>query len=109
VELLLLNDAVAMQLTDRALAPTEKEDESGLLEAIVGSAVRTAIRKPVDCPMANLQSIEIRDGALVLTNDRNQPVFTEVKVNGTDVLRGFAIADAMRFVNAFRVAKNGQH
>jgi hypothetical protein len=44
----------------------------------------------------------------VLTSDKNQLVFTEVKVNGTDVLRDFAVGDAARFVNALRAIKSHQ-
>jgi hypothetical protein len=65
------------------------------------------MRKAIEYPVANIRSVEISNGALVLTNDKNEPVFKEVKVNGKDVLRDFAIADAARFVNAFRAAKSG--
>jgi hypothetical protein len=103
--LLLTHDVVAVQLTDRALANVSTKDDAGFLEELIASGVRLAIRKAVEYPIANIRSVEIRDGALVLTNDKNQPVFTEIKVNHTDVLRDFSVADAARFVNAFRAAK----
>ncbi len=105
VSLLLLHDVVAIQLTDRALAKVTTKDDAGFLEELVASGVRFALRKAVEYPIANLRSAEIRDGALVLLNDKNQPVFTDVKVNGTDVLRDFSVSDAARFINAFRAAK----
>ena len=106
VSLLLMNDVVAIQLTDRALAKVSTKDDATFLEELVASGVRVALRKAVEYPIANIRSADIRDGALVLTSDKNQPVFTEVKVNGTDVLRDFAAGDAARFVNAFRAVKS---
>ena len=108
VSLLLMNDVVAVQLTDRALANIQTKDDAGFLEDLIASGVRTVLRKAVEYPISGISSAGIRDGALVLTNDKGQPVFTEVKVNGTDVLRDFNVADAARFVNAFRAVKNAQ-
>jgi len=104
--LLLMNDVVAVQLTDRVLEKAKTNEDANLLEEIIASGVRLAIGKAVEYPIAAIRSAEIRDGVLVLTNDRNKPVFTEVKINGTEVFRDFAIGDAARFVNAFRAAKN---
>lgn len=103
--LLLLDDVVAVQLTDRALARVATDEDAGFLEDIVASGVRSAIRKAVEYPIANIRSAELRDGALVLTNDRNQPIFTEIKVNGNQVLRGFSPRDAARFVSALRALR----
>jgi hypothetical protein len=108
VSLLLMNDVVAVQLTDRVLDQVETKDDASLIEEIVASGVRLALRKAVEVPIASIRSAEVRDGVLALTNDKNKPVFTEIKVNGTDVLRNFATADAVRFVNAFRVVKKNQ-
>ena len=106
VSLLLMNDVVAVQLTDRVLAKVPAKDDAGFLEELVTAGVRTALRRAVEYPISAISSAGIRDGALVLTNDKGQPVFKEVKVNGTDVLRDFSIGDAARFVNAFRAAKS---
>jgi hypothetical protein len=108
VTLFLLNDVVAVQLTDRALAKTSNKPEAGFFEELVVAGVRLALGKAVEFPIANIRSVDLRDGALVLMSDNNQPVFGELKVNGTDVLRDFSDADATRFVNAFRAAKRAQ-
>ena len=108
VSLLLLHDVVAVQLTDRALANISTKDDAGLVEEMLAAGVRVAMRKAIEYPIANIRSVEISNGALVLTNDKNEPVFKEVKVNGKDVLHDFAIGDAARFVNAFRAAKSGR-
>jgi hypothetical protein len=108
VSLLLMNDVVAIQLTDRALANISTKDDASFIEDLLASGVRTVLRKAVEYPISGISSAGIRDGVLVLTNDKGQPVFTEVKVNGTDMLRDFAIGDAARFVNAFRAARSAR-
>src|SRR5690242_20931738 len=47
-----------------------------------------------------------RDGVLRIVNDQNKPVFAELKVNGTEILRDFSSADAARFVAAVRDRKS---
>jgi hypothetical protein len=108
VEMMLLNDVVAVQLTDRVLAKVTTKEDAGFLEELIVGSVQVALRKAVEYPIADIRTAEIRDGALVLINDRNQPVFREIKVNGTEVLKDFAIGDAARFVNAFRAVKSAQ-
>ena len=108
VEMMLLNDVVAVQLTDRVLEKVATKEDANFLEELIVGGVQIALRKAVEYPIANIKAAEVRDGALVLTNDKNEPVFKEIKVNGTDVLKDFAVADATRFVNAFRAAKNAQ-
>lgn len=106
VSLLLMNDVVAVQLTDRALANVSTKDDASFLEEMLASGVRVAMRKAVEYPIASIRSVTVRDGALVFTNDQNQPVFTEIKVNGREVLRDFTLADATRFVKAFAAARS---
>ena len=108
VEMMLLNDVVAVQLTDRVLDKVTTKEDAGFLEELIVGGVQIALRKAVEYPIANIRTAEVRDGALVLINDRNQPVFKEIKVNGTDVLKDFAPADALRFVNAFSAAKSAK-
>jgi hypothetical protein len=107
--LLLMDDVIAIQLTGTALADLQsKKEETGFLEELLAAGVRIAVGKSVEYPIANIRSIEYRDGALHITNDQNKPVFTNLKVNGTDVLRDFSSADGARFVNAFRGRKGGR-
>ncbi len=105
--LLLLDDAIAIQLTDEALAKLEAEEskETGFLEELLAAGVKLAVGKSVEYPIANIKSVEVRDGALRFTSDQNKSVFTDIKVNGTDVLRDFSSGDAQRFVTALRARK----
>jgi hypothetical protein len=106
--LLLTKDVVAVQLTDQVLKQVSIKDDAGLLEEIIASGVRLAIRKAIEVPIATVVDAQIRDGVLVLLNEKNQPLFREVKVNGKDVFRDFSLADAARFVSAVRAAKSGR-
>jgi len=103
--LLMTNEAVAIQLTDASIDKMHASDDGGFLEELLASGVRFALRKAVEFPLANVKSVEYRDGAIVMTNDQNKPVFTNVKVNGAEVMRDFSAADATRFVSAFRAIK----
>lgn len=104
--LLLTNDVIAVQLTDATLAKVETRDDANFLEELVASGVRLAVGKSVEYPVANIRSVEIRNGVLTLTNDQGKPVFDEIKVNGGNVTRDLSAADAARFVNAFRAVKS---
>src|SRR5436305_2637177 len=101
-----MKDIVAVQLTDRAIAAVSAKDDAGMLEELLATTVRTMLRKAVEYPLSDISSAEIRDGALVLSNEKDEPVFRKVKVNGTDVMRDFSIADAARFIHAFRALKS---
>jgi len=103
--LLLMNDTVAIQLTDAVLGRVTAKEDANFFEELVVSGVKLAVGKAVEVPISSIRSAEIRDGALVLTNLKNQPLFSEIKVDGHDILRDFAVGDAARFVNAFRAMK----
>jgi hypothetical protein len=104
--LLLLDDSIAIQLTDSALAKIESDKKDpGFLEELLTAGVRIAVGKSVEYPAANIRSIDFTQGTLRILNDHNQPVFTNLKVNGTDVLHDFTSADAARFASAFRARK----
>ncbi len=104
--LLLMNDVVAVQLTDKVIANVKPKDDDSILEELVASGVQVMLRRAVEYPIAHLRTVEVRDGVLTMGNDKNQPIFTDVKINGANVLRSFSPADAARFVNAFRAARS---
>lgn len=105
-ELLLLNDVLAVQLTDKAMAQVKAKDNDNIFEELVVSGVQVMLRRAVEYPIAHIRMVDVRDGVLTMVNDRNQPVFTDIKINGANVLRSFSPADATRFVNAFRANRS---
>jgi hypothetical protein len=106
--LLLLNDAVAVQLSDTALGALEPNADTSVIEEMLAAGVGVIVRKSVEYPLAHIRSAEIRNGILVLTNDEGKAVFSDIKVNGSNVTRDFSPADAARFVSAFRALKGGR-
>lgn len=109
--LLLLEDTIAIQLTDAALEKMKAESKSkdtGFLEELLAAGVKLAVGKSVQYPIASIRSAELRDGALRFTSDQNKSVFTDVKVNGNDILRDFTKADAERFLRALKARKSAR-
>lgn len=104
-QLMITFDAVAIQLSDAALAKVDTKDDANFIEELLAAGVRVAVRKSVEYPIANVRSAEVRDGVLTLTTDQGKPLFADVKVNGQNVLRDISAADAAKFVNRFREAK----
>jgi hypothetical protein len=105
--LLLVDDVIAVQLSDATLAKmkAETKKDAGFFEELIVAGVRIAVGKSVEYPIAGIRSVDYRDGILRIMNDQNKPVFTELKVNRTEILRDFSSVDAARFVAAFRARK----
>jgi hypothetical protein len=113
--LMLLENSIAVQLTDRALTQMhadenkkEKEQQGfleGLIEAAVLGGVKFAAGKSLEYPIAAIRSVDYSNDEVRLLTDKNERVFEELKVNKVDELRNFAPADAARFVSALRAAK----
>lgn len=109
VVLMLLDDVVAMQLSDATLDSMEskkKKKDTSFFEELVLAGVQLAVGKSVEYPIADIRAIDYTNGALRVIGADNKPVFTEIKVNGSDVLRDFSRADVIRFANAVRAAKS---
>lgn len=111
--LLLVDDAVAVQLSTRALRDIRQElrkeedsDEDNAIahafKAAVLSGVRTMIAHSAECPTRALKDVEYRNGRLVFTARNGGRVFDDLDVNGSDVMAGFSDADARAFVREFR-------
>jgi hypothetical protein len=100
--LLLLDDTIAVQLTDRALRDVEPKKDAGFLEELLAAGVKVAVGKSVEYPLAHIRSVAVKNGLLEILGDDGKRVFNEVKVNGTDVFRNFSATDAARFAAAVR-------
>jgi hypothetical protein len=108
VVLLLLDDVVAMQLSDTAMKTLDEErkkKETNFLEDLLVAGVKLAVGKSIEYPIGSIRVLDYNNGALRVLGADDKPVFTELKVNGTDVLRDFTPADVSRFASAFRAAK----
>lgn len=108
VVLLLLDDVVAMQLSEATMNGLDKEKkkkDTTFFENLVVAGAKLAIGSSIEYPIESIRVLDYNNGALRVIGADNKPVFTELKVNGTDVLRDFSRADVARFASAFRAAK----
>ena len=114
--LLITDDVVALQLSDRALKRArtqlreeERDDDNvvaAAIKAVVVSAVRSLLDHSIECPLRDVRSAEWRDGRLVLTGVDGASLFDGVDVDGHDVMEGFSERAAREFVREFRHAKD---
>lgn len=119
VALLLIHEAVVMQLTDRGLRDlrdemrrdAEEDRESGffaeMVQTMVRSTVESMLRRSIEYPVSELRDVEYRRGRLVFTGEDGKRVFESVRVNDTEVMENFSDADARAFVREFRRLKAG--
>lgn len=109
VVLMLIDDVVAMQLTDATLDKMEsekkKKKDTNFFEELILAGVQLAVGKSVEYPVASIRTLDYHNGALRVIGADGKPVFTEIKVNGTDVLRDFSRADVARFAKALRAKR----
>ena len=112
VVLLLTDDVVAVQLSDRTLhkiwrkmKDEEKEDEDAVLAHVfkvaVFSSVRALLSSRAEYPVRDLRDVEYRNGRLVFTTKNGQRVFGHTRVNDRDMMAGFEESDARLFVDEF--------
>ena len=112
VILLITDDVVALQLSDRTLHKVwrkmkdeAKEDEDQVLAHVfkvaVFSSVRALLSSSAEYPVRDLRDVEYRNGRLVFTTKNGERLFGHVRVNDSDMMAGFAESDARQFVSEF--------
>jgi hypothetical protein len=118
--LLLTDEVVAVQLSDRKLhdirrelraKEDEEEDDNPLATAIktvVFTSVRSVLAHSAECPLRDLRSVEYRDGRLVFLTRDDGHVFADMSVDDHDVMEGLSQRDAQEFVREFRRVKAAQ-
>jgi hypothetical protein len=117
--LILTDDVVAFQLSDRALKHVNrklKQKESAVddednplarsIKAAIFSSVRSLVRHSAECPLTELDDVRYDDGRLIFLTEDGARVFEDIEVNGHDLLDGFSDADAREFVREFRRVKS---
>lgn len=114
--LMLVDGKVAMQLTDRALRDINRdmeqearEEDEGFLARTIANAVRSSVgsmlRRSIEVPVSEIESVEYRRGRLVFTTEDGDEIFENVEVNDTDLMEAFSPSDAQAFVREFRALK----
>ncbi|MBZ0114582.1 MAG: hypothetical protein K8J08_19120, partial [Thermoanaerobaculia bacterium] len=116
--LLLTDDEVALQLTDRTLAEVRRDndrdardDDQGILAAAIEAAARSGLESilshSLECPLRALDDVTYSEGELVFTTADGE-IFRNVLINDREVTRNFSHRDARAFVRAFQRAKAQQ-
>ncbi len=109
VVLMLVDDVVAMQLSEKTMSEVDaehkKKKDTNFFEDLVVAGVKLAIGKSIEYPVASIKTLDYANGGLRVIGADNKPVFTELKVNGNDVMHAFSREDVIRFANAWRAAK----
>lgn len=114
--LLLTDDVVAMQLSDRTLHKIRRElkhdhdeDEDNAFAQAIRSAVVAGVSSMLDhsaeCPIRDLKDVDYRQGRLIFTTQSGRRIYDNVEVDDEDVMRAFSESDARAFVREFRRAK----
>ena len=123
VELVLTDTDVSMKLSESVLKEAQSEmkqdldddpdvKKGGLAERFghfIAHAVDTLLHQTIEYPIADIQSVEYRDGGLVFTYHKKHGLsFETVKVDSTPALKAFSEADARAFVEKFDQVKARQ-
>jgi hypothetical protein len=115
VTLVLTDDDVAIQLSDRTLhrvrreLKDKEEDEENFLASIIKTVVIGTVGEMIDhsfaCPVRKLRDVSYQDGRLVLTDKNGSHVFEDADIDDTDVMASFSERDARNFVREFHRLK----
>ncbi len=113
--LLLTDEFVAVQLSDRTLRDArrelrrqEDEEDNALARAfmaVVLSGVRALLDHSAECSIRDLRDVDYSDGRLRFTAECGRRLFDDFDVNGRDVLESFSERDARAFVREFHRLK----
>ncbi len=114
VTLLLTDDVVAFQLSNRVMHKVDRElhharyedDDDGAIgdaikSAVIG-AVRSLLHHSAECPVRELRDVRYEHGRLVFVTRDGDRAFERLDVDHEDVLETFDAGDARAFVREFR-------
>jgi hypothetical protein len=106
--LMLLPDAIALQLTDAGLtsianrpaATDERKSAVALLvEGMVRGGLRVLLDRSLEYDLRELREVRVENGRLVFENRAGDPVFDRMNIDGQDFMEGFAPRDARAFAD----------
>ena len=117
--LILTDDAVAAQLSDRVIHKIDRklkneqsEDENNVLARTIKTAVLTSVRSALDhsveCSIRDVSDVEYRHGRLIMTTEDGDRLFEKIEISDQDMMEGFSETDAKAFVREFRRLKRGR-
>ena len=102
--LIVRDDAIIMQLTDRGLKNIKREirneGESALgkvMHAALAGAVAEFLDHGMEYKLSDLKEARVENGVIVLERKNGEKIFDDMDINGDEVLESFAPEDAARF------------
>lgn len=110
VDLLLTNEMIVLQFTDRFLKETTAEIESSddlkeasilgdMFRSMISSGVRTLLNNALAIPLHEIENIYYQNDRLVIVNRQGETILEEIEVNDVRVMEDFPRWDAMKFVS----------
>ncbi len=113
VDLLVTDDAIQIQFSDRFLAELEDEirddedqdyHEASVLADVIKSMVTTGVKKLLDhaliIPLYEISEVYYDDGRLYIIDREGDEIFEDLEIDDVDVMEDFSRRDARRFVAA---------
>ena len=115
--LLLTDEVVAVQLSDRAFHRVQRklraergEDEDNVLARAIRTAVMSSVAAVLDhsaeCEITDIRDVQYRQGQLVFVTEEGDRLFENMDVDDENVMAGFSERDARAFVQEFRRLKS---
>jgi len=120
VTLVLTQDVVAFQLSDRVMRKIDREmkhsrhehedDDSPISEAFrtaILSTIRSLLDHSAECPLNEIRDVRCVDGRLVIVSRDGDQLFENLEVDDEDVLESFDSRDAAAFADEFHRLRSG--
>ena len=116
IQLVLTDDAVSMQLSDRVLHKIrrkmrdEQDDDNALAQTIrvaVLSSVRAVLDHSAEVSIDDIRDVDYQHGRLRIFARNGERLFENTSVDDRNVMADFSDRDAREFVREFRRLKAG--
>ena len=109
VDLMLTEDSIVIQFTDRFLDNLDKDIRGSksedphlitVIRSMVSTGVSTLLDRALAIPLEEISEVYYEDGTLTIISRDGEKLFDDLDVDGYYVMEDFARRDARRFVRA---------
>lgn len=109
VDLLLTDDAIAIQFTENYLKGIAEDIEGSdnshdsasfaqIFKEVISKSVHTLLDRAISIPLNEIEQITYENGRIVIINKNNEELFDELEINDKQVMEDFSRRDARRFI-----------
>jgi hypothetical protein len=104
-QLMLVGDAIALQLTDRGLERIGRSEESRaeqssfarFVEGMARGGLRVLLDRALEVDLVEVGQVRLSGDRIVIENREGKPLFDQMKIDGEEFLEGFSRRDAQAF------------